>query len=400
MATETNDPYVLISADCHAGARISGYRDYLEEKYLERFDAWREKYRNPNRSHLNKKKDKTWGGEERVKDLESQGVVAEVLFPNNVPPFFPPDGIVVSRPPTAEEYELRLQGVRAHNRWLSDWCADYPTRRAGVGVVLLNDIDDALEDIEWIAKHELKGGVLISQVADDTDLEPLYSPVYERIWAACQDNDLIIHQHSGGGCPNYGNHPASSMVWVYEMSWFATRGLSHLILAGVFERYPKLRYLISESGCAWVKQTMEHMDHLWKQIAKAGSTGEVDFTGRGVTKEPPSHYAKTNCWYGASFPRPADLAGRHLVGLEHVLWGADYPHYEGTYPYTMESLRLAFSDIDPSEVRMMVGENAAKFFGFDMEELKTYAATCGPTVDQLREPLLEKPKDATSPCFW
>lgn len=400
MQTQKNDPYVLISADCHAGARISGYRDYVEEKYLERFDEWREKYRNPSRSHLGKKKDKTWGGQDRVDDLESQGVVAEVLFPNNVPPFFPPDGIVVSRPPTSDEYELRLQGVRAHNRWLSDWCADFPSRRAGVGVILLNDIDDALEDIEWIAKHNLKGGVLISQVADDTQLEPLYSPAYERIWAACQDHDLIIHQHSGGGCPDYGNHPASSMVWVYEMSWFATRGMSHLILAGVFERYPKLRYLISESGCAWVKQTMSHMDHLWKQIAKAGSTGEVDFTGRGVTKEPPSYYAKTNCWYGASFPRPADLEGRHLVGLEHVLWGADYPHFEGTYPYTLESLRLAFADIDPSEVRMMVGENAAKFFGFDMSELSKHAARCGPTVAQVQEPLLEKPKDATSPCFW
>ena len=395
-----SEPYVLISADCHAGARIDGYRDYLEQKYLDRFDEWRSQYRNPSRSHLARKKDKTWGGEERVRDLESQGVVAEVLYPNNVPPFFPPSGIVVSRPPSAEEYELRLQGVRAHNRWLADWCSDYASRRAGIGVLLLNDVEEALKDIKWIARNGLRGGVLIPQVADDTDLEPLYSPRYEPIWAACQEHDLILHHHSGGGCPEYGNHPASSMVWVYEMSWFATRGLSHLIFAGVFERYPRLRYLISESGCAWVGQALRHMDHLWTQIAKAGSTGEVDFAGRGVTPEPPSYYAKTNCWYGASFPRAAELAGRHEVGIDHVLWGADYPHFEGTYPYTLESLRLAFSEIDPAEVRMIVGENAARFFGFDLDELRGYAAECGPTVEQVRQPLLEKPRDATSPCFW
>ena len=396
----SNDPYVLISADCHAGARIDGYRDYLDPEYRERFDAWRDQYRNPSRKHLGKKKDLTWGGQERVDDLESQGVVAEVLFPNNVPPFFPPAGIVVARPPTAEEYELRLAGVRAHNRWLADWCQDFPDRRAGVGVILLNDVEEALRDIEWIAKHELKGGVLISQVADDTDLEPLYSPRYDPIWAACEANDLIIHQHSGGGCPEYGDHPASSMIWVYEMSWFATRGMAHLILSGVFERHPKLRYLISESGCAWVKGAIEHMDKLYFQIAGSGSTGEVDFQGRGVTREPPSHYAKTNCWYGASFPRPADLAGRHLVGVDHVLWGADYPHFEGTYPYTLESLRLAFSDIDPEETRKILGQNAAKLFGFDYEALKAVATRCGPTVAQVADPLLEKPSDATSPCFW
>lgn len=392
--------YTLISADCHAGARISGYRDYLDPEYRERFDEWRAQYRNPSRSHLGKKKDRTWGGQDRIDDLESQGVVAEVLFPNNVPPFFPPAGIVVSRPPTSEEYELRLAGVRAHNRWLAEWCQDFPGRRAGVGVVLLNDVEEAVRDIEWIARNELKGGVLISQVADDTDLEPLFSPVYEPIWAACQDNDLIIHQHSGGGCPEYGNHPASSMVWVYEMSWFATRGMSHLILSGVFERYPKLRYLISESGCAWVKGAIEHMDKLYKQIAGSGSTGEVDFSGKGVTRELPSYYAKNNCWYGASFPRPSDLAGRHLVGLDHVLWGADYPHFEGTYPYTLESLRVAFSEIDPAEVDRIVGRNAAEFFGFDYDALSKVAQTCGPTVAEVREPLLEKPADATSPCFW
>ena len=40
--SENNDPYVLISADCHAGARISGYREFLDPAYRERFDLWRE----------------------------------------------------------------------------------------------------------------------------------------------------------------------------------------------------------------------------------------------------------------------------------------------------------------------------------------------------------------------
>ena len=52
------------------------------------------------------------------------------------------------------------------------------------------------------------------------------------------------------------------------------------------------------------------------------------------------------------------------------------------------------------EVRQILGGNAAKFFGFDYEALQEVARSCGPTVEQVAEPLLEKPADATSPCFW
>ena len=40
-------------------------------------------------------------------------------------------------------------------------------------------------------------------------------------------------------------------------------------------------------------------------------------------EELPSFYARRNCWYGASFPSPADIKGRDVVGVEKVLWGND-----------------------------------------------------------------------------
>ena len=44
-------------------------------------------------------------------------------------------------------------------------------------------------------------------------------------------------------------------------------------------------------------------------------------------------------------PACQDLDGIDDVGEDHVLWGNDYPHYEGTFPYNLESLRLTFGDI-------------------------------------------------------
>ena len=58
-------------------------------------------------------------------------------------------------------------GLRAHNRWLADWCAEYPGRRAGIGQILLNDVDEAVRDVHWIADHGLRGGVLLPGVPPD-----------------------------------------------------------------------------------------------------------------------------------------------------------------------------------------------------------------------------------------
>ncbi|MEZ5166876.1 MAG: hypothetical protein R2695_10430 [Acidimicrobiales bacterium] len=64
-------------------------------------------------------------------------------------------------PRTADEYERRLAGIRAHNRWVKDFCERFPDQRAGIGQIFLNDIDDALDDIRWISDNGLKGGMLL-----------------------------------------------------------------------------------------------------------------------------------------------------------------------------------------------------------------------------------------------
>ncbi len=81
------------------------------------------------------------------------------------------------------------------------------------------------------------------------------------------------------------------------------------------------------------------------------------------------------------------------------MWGSDYPHHEGTYPFTTEALQRAFAGIDRDDVTMMLASNAAEVYGFDLDVLDAIAAECGPLVDVVAQPLTEVPADATSPAF-
>ncbi len=394
-------PYVLITADTHAGGSHAQYREYLDPEYRDAFDDWRGGYKNPAQEHYGSKKKRNWDLEIRNGDQNSQGVVGEVVFPNTVPPFYK-KSIVTTQPPKPAEYERCLAGIRAHNRWLVDFCAEDPDRRAGIGLILPNDLKEAVKDIEFIAKAGLRGGVLLPLIPEDCHwLKPLYHPDWDEVFAALQDCDLVMNQHSGQGSPNYGEGAVAEALWISEVQFFCRRGYSHLIMSGVFEKFPKLKYILTESGCSWAPPMLAQLDRIHRGI-QAGAMGEMNYEGmEWVLKESPSFYAKRNCWYGASFPSKLELEGMQQIGAEKVLWGNDYPHYEGTFPYNLESLRLTFSDIPERERRMLFAENAAALYGFDLEKLRPMAEKYGPTPEQIDTPLPhgEIPRDSTCYLF-
>src|SRR5262249_6832493 len=89
VATLAGDRYIVISSDCHAGANMLDYRDYLEQRWHDEFDAWAAAYQNPFDDLRNPEAARNWDSGRRMREIEDDGVVAEVLFPNTVPPFFP-----------------------------------------------------------------------------------------------------------------------------------------------------------------------------------------------------------------------------------------------------------------------------------------------------------------------
>ena len=391
QAPAGTDHYTIITADSHAGGSHAQYREYLDEKYRDDFDAWRGEYKNPYKDLGDKRKLRNWDDELRNSQQEADGVVAEVVFPNTVPPFFP-SFVLFAKPPKPDEYEHRLAGVRAHNRWLVDFCNEFPDRRAGVGQIFLNDVDDALDDIRWIKEHGLRGGVLLPNIPPDCPwMRPLYDPCYDPVWELCQDLEVPVTIHGGTGNPDYGPYAVSMLLYITETGFYSQRPLTQFILSGVFERFPRLKFVMTEVGCAWVPPLLERLDDTIRSIRDTGATGEIRYGDDHVLQKDASEYFAQNVWIGVSQPGLADVAARHAIGIDRFMWGSDYPHDEGTHPYTREHLRSRFADVDPAEVKMMLTDNAASLYDFDVDALAPLGAKHGPTVDEIRTPIDEVP---------
>ncbi len=394
--------YTVISADTHCGADVVAYRPYLSSKFHDEFDAWAATYEVPFADLRAPTAYRSWDSDRRLAEHETDGIVAEVLFPNTVPPFFE-EGNLVALPPSEADYERRWAGVQAHNRWLADFCAAAPGRRAGVVQVFVNHLEDALAEISWAAQHvAIFGGILVPSIPPGSPLPPLYDPHYDPLWRLCEEIGAVVNVHAGSGLPAYGELDIARAIMLVELPWFSHRPLWHLIFGGVLERFPNLKVALTEQGVAWLPRGLETLDWFYGRMVHGGAAEAMYFgaAAQGMSMKPSEYFAR-NVWVGASFLRSSESALRPHFGGDRIMWGDDYPHSEGTWPFSREALRVAFAGESPDVVQRCVGANAAQLYGFDLGALAPLTARFGPFVDEVAEPLApgDYPPGSTSNAF-
>jgi predicted TIM-barrel fold metal-dependent hydrolase len=403
MEDLVSEHYAVISVDGHCGADLLDYRPYLDPAFREEFDAWAAKFslRYGDVVTSSEWAHRNWDSDLRLAETSEDGVVAEVLYPNTYPPFIDMGPLSMQPPATKADYERMWAGCRAHNRWLVDFCAATPGRRAGIALILLNDPEQAVREIRWARAAGLTGGVLLPGIAPGAAIAPLHSADYEPVWAVCEELSMPLNHHPDSAAPPIVLEPRSLAMHIIEVKWFMHRALWHLIFSGAFQRHPGLNLVLAEQGADWIPGVLYTLDYYWERF-QLRAAQEARFGGGGVDELPlrPSEYWARNCYTGATFMRPAEVAQREKIGVSQIMWGQDYPHPEATFPWSREALRHTFSDVDPAEVLAMVSTNACRVFGFDATTLGQVADEIGaPTVEEVRTPLDKIPDGATCPAF-
>ena len=391
-----NDPYLMIAADAHAGLPTEQYREYLEKKFYPEFDDFLSERSAAIEASTklgvrNDEYAKKWyedhgdelaGGWDAIKrdqSMDADGVSAEVVFPDadavesrTCVPFGAGLGLTGDLDPV-----LGMAGAKAHNRWLAELCSHSPERRCGVALVpITGPVEDALAEIRHAKKSGL-GAVMIP--ATWCDKAPYHDRRYDPIWALCEELKMPIVTHSGAASRSeYGDHLG---IYVTEVTWWPARPLWFLLWSGVFERYPGLKFGVTEGGCWWLPQLLWSWDRLFMGQKGAEKLGKDPF--KGSVSMLPSEYVDRNCFTGLANVKRRELGMRYEIGIDNMLWGTDFPHPEGTWPNTHEWLCKTFYDIPIDETRRMLGLSAAETFGFDVEALAPLAQKIGPTPTDL-----------------
>lgn len=284
----------------------------------------------------------------RLSYLDEQGIDKTLIYPSA--------GLIWGS--TVKDIKLNAAYARAYNNWVTDFCAVNPSRLIPVALVPVLDIAEGVKEINRVTKQGAKGVLLF---APPLTKEGFWDKAYDPVWAALQDANIpaIFHPALNEGFfgsqwiatgqegitdDRYLLYMESCAVVVDVQAAFA-----QLFQGAVFDRFPKLKVVLLETGAGWIQHAMERMD---QKYARVGS--------RSPLKHLPHEYFMRQCWIGieadeTSVPSLVDRYG------DRFLWGTDMPHWDAI-PNALNLVRQAIAPLSSDSQNAILGSNATQVF--------------------------------------
>ena len=280
----------------------------------------------------------------RLKEQDQDGIVGEVMYPSiNMLTF------------SIDDREVVQAVFQRHNDWIRDYCSHSPERLIGVACMPLPDVDEAVAELERVAKMGIRGVAIPCTAPPDK----LYSdPAYEPFWSAAEDAGLPITMHIFCGSTWPMNLPAHwDPIVSYTLSHAAIwETVSNLITSGVVHRHPKLRFVCAEWETGWLAHTLTRMDHATYRSRSAASP-DLDME--------PSEYFRRN-FYATFEDDAVGVQTRHLIGVDNLLWGNDYPHHDSIWPHSMEVLDRIMAGVPQDERERMTSRGVIDLYNIKL----------------------------------
>ncbi|MGH9736329.1 MAG: amidohydrolase family protein [Candidatus Acidiferrales bacterium] len=223
--------------------------------------------------------------------------------------------------------------------------SDHRGRFLAYATLPLNDPAASVRELErGMRQLGMRGAMLFSNINGVALADPRYTPLYE----AANSLDAILHIHPTAPV----GVEAMTEFWLMPLVGFlmdTTLAAAHLVFAGVPERFPRIRWVLSHLGGAvpYIAERFDRGFHAFREC-------------RAHINRPPSDYLKQFYYDTVNFDPDALQLAINFAGADHILAGSDYPHQIGSIPSMLSSLRaLPISDSDRAAI---LGANAARLF--------------------------------------
>ncbi len=283
---------------------------------------------------------------ERVQRLEREGLSKAVIYPT----------IGIMWEPDCTDVELTDAYCRAYNRWIVDFCRDSGGKLVPIAHISLADPALAVTELNRAVKDGCKGAFCIPFTLTR---KPHGHPDHNPVFAALQDLDVPIAFHPNGTEPQhltlhqrFDGMRGPARVWYGVVGAGTQMPFATMFVYGVFDKFPKLRVVVLESGAGWIGWWLDRADNLYKGTVLGGAL---------PLREPPSYYFARQCFISADPDELRVALIADSVGADKFFWASDFPHSDHPENY-MEELEELVQKMSPQAARGILGENVARAY--------------------------------------
>ena len=286
--------------------------------------------------------------EEHIKDMDIDGIDINIVYPTvGLLLFGVPDG------------ELLTSVFATYNDWVSEFCNANLKRLRGIAMLNVDDIQQSVKELERCAKLGFCGAMITVYPPEERSYD---LPEYEPLWAAAEDLQMPFGLHAGtnraGPGQEFQNIETIRPAFVSNFDHWVRVSISHMIFTGVFERHPKLQIGSVEAELAWAPHFLDRIDYTYTQRPQEWSPY------RFKEDRLPSDFFHSNVFL--SFQEDElGIQLRHRIGVDNLLWGADYPHPESTFPRSLEIIEEILEDCTDEEKAKIAGGNSARVYNLN-----------------------------------
>ena len=305
MTVGADERYVVISADCHAGGSHRTYREYSSRRSSDEFDAWRGEYSQPVPGPAGRRPRPQLGRRAPHRRAGGRRPGRRGHLPQHGAAVLPDRR--ARRPAAAARRTHRRLGRAARPQPLAGRLVQpAPDRRAGIAQIFLNDVDDAVAEVEWMQPtHGLRGGVLLPgrprRLPTST---PLYSEHYDPLWAVVRGARRGRQPPLRQRPPRLRRPPGSTVMWAIETAWYRPPAALAAAHRRRVRALPEAASSCSPSRAARGCRDAAAARRVPHGGVESGRIGELKLERRPALPLTPSEYFDRNVWVGASFPGP------------------------------------------------------------------------------------------------
>ena len=284
----------------------------------------------------------------RLALMDEQGIDRALMFPTLA-------SLIEERMRDAPE--LTHEVIHSLNQWLYEtWSFDYEGRIFATPIITLPIVERAIEELEWVLERGAR--VVLIRPAPAYGLRGPRSfgkEEFDPFWQKVVENDVLVAMHSSdSGYERYANDwegndsemlPFQPQAFRMLSAWRPVEdAVSALICHGALSRFPALKVAVIENGSSWVAPLLERLADVYKKMPQDFQENPVDVFKRNIYISP---------FWEEDLGELADL-----IGVEHVLFGSDYPHPEGLADPVSYADEL--KGLDQDSVRKIMGGNLSR----------------------------------------